>query len=209
MPWTRYFISIRHSPQFFPIYAQRCQQPERHRNERPSILWGCQDLLQQHLCRQQSLASLDVWEIRLPWNGPSVENQWRKKRNGVRNRSSAKSGTGLKISHAISVFVGSEIVHVNPHGHSHCCHFDKQWEWFMYKCSGIIKVFLTAFDVAQNWNSAWYRNTLLTCCMWAWRILTLNPSVWKVDPTRRTAAIELQKTRHGPDDPCSVVIRYA
>ena len=91
-------ISIRHSPQFFPIYAQRCQQPERHRNERPSILWGCQDLLQQHLCRQQSLASLDVWEIRLPWNGPSVENQRRKKRNGVRNRSSAKSGTGLNQS---------------------------------------------------------------------------------------------------------------
>ena len=27
---------------------------------------------------------------------------------------------------------GSEIVHVNPHGHPHRCHFDEQWEWLIH-----------------------------------------------------------------------------
>ena len=47
----------------------------------------------------------------------------------------------------------------------------------------------------------------LTCAICAWSILTGRPKSFSVSPTLLTAAIELQKTMHGPLAPCWVVTK--
>ncbi len=55
----------------------------------------------------------------------SLRNSTKRKHTYVRNFFSKSDSKQFRIN-SVSCRVGSEIVHINPHGHSHCCHFDEQ-----------------------------------------------------------------------------------
>jgi hypothetical protein len=90
---------------------------------------------------------------------------------------------------------GSEIVHVsNPHWIFSLLVLLTTHEKSVISLRALVLSSTPFEDPNRN-------NMGRTCCIWACRIRTDIPKVCRVVPTRRTAAMELQNIRHGPDVP--------